>query len=240
MNDTNYLTYAIFNSPGFKYNNKLRQLFDNNQHNLYDDFVNKIDYTIFDFDQNYYEIKYPDVAKLNFNEKDSYNHYLNIDKPAGRVANKTGIFYPRLMVYKCKGWLNHPENENRHFHYLSAMTKTTLDRIGGFCNEMKDGLWYDDNDFVNRLEKIVNVHTPDDYNYMGVHMYHDEGTYNHRYIQNHTLLKETNQNILINTILISSALYLFFITLRDFFIKKYKNISQNIALFGFSLLILSI
>ena len=46
--------------------------------------------------------------------------------------------------------------------------------------------------------------------------------------------------ILTNTILISSALYLFFITIRDFFIKKYKNISQNIAHFGFSLLILSI
>ena len=54
------------------------------------------------------------------------------------------------------------------------------------------------------------------------------------------ILKNFNQNILINTILISSALYLFFITLRDFFIKKYKNISQNIAHFGFSLFILSI
>ena len=54
------------------------------------------------------------------------------------------------------------------------------------------------------------------------------------------ILKNFNQNILINTILISSALYLFFITLRDFFVKKYKNISQNIAHFGFSLLILSI
>ncbi len=54
------------------------------------------------------------------------------------------------------------------------------------------------------------------------------------------VLKNFNQNILINTILISSALYLFFITLRDFFVKKYKNISQNIAHFGFSLLILGI
>jgi len=54
------------------------------------------------------------------------------------------------------------------------------------------------------------------------------------------VLKNFNQNILINTILISSALYLFFITMRDFFVKKYKNISQNIAHFGFSLLILSI
>ena len=54
------------------------------------------------------------------------------------------------------------------------------------------------------------------------------------------IAKNFNANFLINTILISSALYLFFVTLRDFFIKKKNNISQNIAHFGFSLLLLSI
>jgi len=54
------------------------------------------------------------------------------------------------------------------------------------------------------------------------------------------IVKNFNANFLINIILISSAFYLFFITLRDFFIKNYKNMSQNIAHFGFSLLILSI
>ncbi len=54
------------------------------------------------------------------------------------------------------------------------------------------------------------------------------------------VVKNFNTNILINTILISSALYLFFITLRDFFNKKNKNFAQNTAHFGFSLLILSI
>ena len=54
------------------------------------------------------------------------------------------------------------------------------------------------------------------------------------------ILKNFKQNFLINTILISSALYLFFVTIRDFFIRKFENISQNIAHFGFSLLILSI
>ena len=54
------------------------------------------------------------------------------------------------------------------------------------------------------------------------------------------IVKNFNSNFLINTILILSALYLFFVTLRDFFIKKKNNISQNIAHFGFSLLILSI
>ena len=54
------------------------------------------------------------------------------------------------------------------------------------------------------------------------------------------IVKNFDTNFLLNTILISSALYLFLITSRDFFIKKYNNISQNIAHFGFSLLILSI
>tara|TARA_B100001063_G_C16712372_1_gene528723 strand:- start:388 stop:1410 length:1023 start_codon:yes stop_codon:yes gene_type:complete len=47
-------------------------------------------------------------------------------------------------------------------------------------------------------------------------------------------------NLLINTILIGSALFLFFITIKDFFLKKSNNFSQNLSHFGFSLLILSI
>ena len=54
------------------------------------------------------------------------------------------------------------------------------------------------------------------------------------------IIKILNINFLLNTILVSSAFYLFFITLRDFFTKKFKNLSQNISHFGFSLLILSI
>ncbi len=54
------------------------------------------------------------------------------------------------------------------------------------------------------------------------------------------ILKIFEAKFLINTILVSSATFLFFITFRDFFIKKFSNISQNIAHFGFSLLILSI
>ena len=45
---------------------------------------------------------------------------------------------------------------------------------------------------------------------------------------------------LINIVLISAAFYLFFITTKDFFSKKFKNYPQKIAHFGFSLLVLSI
>ena len=54
------------------------------------------------------------------------------------------------------------------------------------------------------------------------------------------LLKKLDTSFLLNSIFLSSAFYLFFMTVRDFFVKQYKNISQNIAHFGFSLLILSI
>ena len=54
------------------------------------------------------------------------------------------------------------------------------------------------------------------------------------------ILKNLSANFLVNTILIGSAFYLFFVTSRNFFSKKFKNISQNLSHFGFSLFILSI
>ncbi len=54
------------------------------------------------------------------------------------------------------------------------------------------------------------------------------------------ILKSLSIDLLINTILIGSAFYLFFVTIRDFFLKKNNNFSQNLSHFGFSLLILSI
>ena len=54
------------------------------------------------------------------------------------------------------------------------------------------------------------------------------------------IIRSLSISFLLNTVLVSSAFYLFLITIRDFFTKKFKNLSQNIAHFGFSLLILSI
>ena len=54
------------------------------------------------------------------------------------------------------------------------------------------------------------------------------------------IIKQFDINFLVNTILITSAFFLFFSTSREFFVKRFKNLSQNIAHFGFSLLILSI
>ena len=54
------------------------------------------------------------------------------------------------------------------------------------------------------------------------------------------ILRKIGYQGLVNTILILAAFYLFFITIKDFFSKKFKSYSQNFSHFGFSLLILSI
>ena len=54
------------------------------------------------------------------------------------------------------------------------------------------------------------------------------------------ILRKLSINFLINTILITAAFFLFFNTSKEFLNSKFKNLSQNIAHFGFSLLILSI
>jgi len=54
------------------------------------------------------------------------------------------------------------------------------------------------------------------------------------------LFKSIGSKNLTNTVLLSAAFYLFFTTTKDFFSKKFKNYSQKLSHFGFSLLILSI
>ncbi len=54
------------------------------------------------------------------------------------------------------------------------------------------------------------------------------------------IINKLDINFLKNTILVTAAFYLFFGSLRDLIINKFKNLSQGIAHFGFSLLILSI
>ncbi|MDA9136684.1 heme lyase CcmF/NrfE family subunit [Candidatus Pelagibacter sp.] len=54
------------------------------------------------------------------------------------------------------------------------------------------------------------------------------------------IIKNLTTDLLLYTTLVSAAFFLFFTTLKELFIKKFNNISQVVAHFGFSLLILSI
>jgi cytochrome c-type biogenesis protein CcmF len=54
------------------------------------------------------------------------------------------------------------------------------------------------------------------------------------------ILKNSSSNLLLHTILFAGSLFLFSVTTKDLFLKKTKSLSQTVAHFGFSLLILSI
>jgi cytochrome c-type biogenesis protein CcmF len=54
------------------------------------------------------------------------------------------------------------------------------------------------------------------------------------------LIKNLSTDLLFHTVLVSAAFFLFFTTLKELFIKKFNNISQTVAHFGFSILVLSI
>jgi hypothetical protein len=173
INDNVYLTFPVFSSPHFNYNNKIVELCNNNK-DIYNEFIEKINYTDFDFDYNFYITKYSDINNLNYD--DAYNHWLNIGIYENRECNKFNIFYRKNVIYEWKGWYNHIIHNKRDLHFLSAITKNTLNKIGGFCNEFKDGYWYDDDDFKYRIEKVAKIITVDTNYYIGIHLYHKSGS----------------------------------------------------------------
>ena len=54
------------------------------------------------------------------------------------------------------------------------------------------------------------------------------------------IIKKLDISLLFYSLTLTASLYLFFVTLRDLIFRKLENLSQSIAHFGFSLLILSI
>ena len=60
------------------------------------------------------------------------------------------------------------------------------------------------------------------------------------FLLSYLITKDLKISFLINTVLIGSAFFLFFVTMRDFMKSKFRNLSQSLGHLGFSLLILSI
>lgn len=89
------------------------------------------------------------------------------------------------------GWYHHSLYNSRPYHFCSAILKTNLDRLKGFDERLANGLCYDDDDFVRRIQKlglsIKNINTP----YV-VHQWHDSG---HIYQSNSHALFLDNQKL---------------------------------------------
>lgn len=185
----NYVTLPVFSSPSFNHNSMLYGI----QNDYYHNFVEKINYKDYDFNYEYYINKYPEFQYMT--QKDAESDYLKHGIKNNRVCNETGIFFRKNIIHDWKGWYNHHINNPRNLHFLSVISKNNLNKIVGFCDIFKYGLWYDDDDFLYRIKKITNVITLDSTKYFGVHQYHLSGSDDQHNDNNFNKLVKRNKDI---------------------------------------------
>jgi hypothetical protein len=192
-NDEKYYTFPVFSSPSFEHNNKIKDLMNNTKIRYYKKFINNINYTDYDFDYLYYKTHYDDIKDLSYEE--AYKNWLSYGIKNKRKCNESNIYYPKQITQNWKGWYNHYMYNNRNLHFLVTFKRSLLDKIGGFCNELKDGLWFEDNEFINRISKVIEIETIHTNKYLGIHLYHENGSSDSNNIINFEKLTEKNKEI---------------------------------------------
>lgn len=89
-------------------------------------------------------------------------------------------------------WYQHSQHRNASYHFLTALTKNTFDKIKGFSYDYSFGSCYDDDDLVLKIKfnniNIINVKNEFE-QIGGIHLFHG-------YIGNHNIHKnQQNENI---------------------------------------------
>lgn len=190
IKDETYLVYSVFSSPSFTYNRYFYSMNSFDTEYVTKNFINKIDHNKFKFDYTFYRTKYEDTKKMS--GKNALLHWNTIGKGEGRQCNESGIYFVDGAI-KTKGWYNHPIHNNRSLNFLSAIKRNDLDKIGGFDPIFKNGLWYDDDDFLGRIKRILQIVNIDEKNVFGVHLYHDMGSSEMTKIDNFESLRLRNR-----------------------------------------------
>ena len=60
---------------------------------------------------------------------------------------------PQCMFTKRLGWYNHPIHKPTYLHFCAAITKSNLQKLGGFDERFAMGVAYDDNELVERVKR---------------------------------------------------------------------------------------
>jgi len=111
INENNYLSFSCMSSPGFDINDKLYEIFQQNDNN--------------DKNDNY------DNVILEYCQKNFFD-------------NK-------------KQWYNHPTIKATDYHFLTAISKNNLTKLGGFDERYNFCHSYDDDDFIARIRYILKL-----------------------------------------------------------------------------------
>lgn len=78
-------------------------------------------------------------------------------------------------------WYCHKQYRNRAYHFCTAIHQSILKKIGGFNATMKDGIEYDDDELLCRIERACPVEFIDDQtaSCLGIHQWHPSFNYDH-------------------------------------------------------------
>lgn len=76
-------------------------------------------------------------------------------------------------------WYCHPRFRARAYHFCTAIHKTKLALIGGFNSAMKDGVDYDDDELLARIERVCRVNFVTTVKLYGIHQWHPKFSYQH-------------------------------------------------------------
>ncbi len=92
------------------------------------------------------------------------------------------------------GWYNHSIYRPCAFHFCSAITRKNLIELNGFDESYANGICYDDNEFLYRINlKGLKIIFEDDFK--SIHQYHEKVNY---IKDNSTYLEAINRNIFNN------------------------------------------
>lgn len=71
------------------------------------------------------------------------------------------------------GWYNHPIYNPTYYHFCAAITRSNMDKLGGFDERYAEGIAYDDNELVERVKRMpIKLEAPVDP--LVVHQWHSK------------------------------------------------------------------
>lgn len=135
-----------------------------------------------------------DVLKYVYENLTSDNYLVfNVACVPDLEANEPlyGVEWEYKKVYKHVlenkyDWYQHHIELNKKYHFLTAITKKNLEKLGGFDIDYTMGSCFDDNDFIYRIENVLqlNIHCVKGER-MGIHLFHERSknlAYNYGFV----------------------------------------------------------
>lgn len=107
------------------------------------------------------------------------------------VLTNIGTWDQYFSSNKIGTWYQHSEKRNNQYHFLTALTKNTLEKIGGFDIDYCLGTCWDDVELILRIKntdiKIINVESEKN-KILGIHQWHIHSPHGYGYIHNNEYL----------------------------------------------------